>query len=73
MINKFQKQILWSGKTQRQIGKEANIAAERISDYLYGGRPMPPNHMLAFCKVLKCNPEDIVGFEDFPEISVRVG
>lgn len=72
-VSKLQMRILQSGKSQREVASECGFSPERISDYIHGGRAIPPRHLLSLCHVLEANPSDILGEQDFHDISTRKG
>jgi DNA-binding transcriptional regulator YdaS (Cro superfamily) len=41
------------------IAVKAGFAPSRLSEYALGRRPMPPHHLIALCRVMGLQPEDI--------------
>jgi len=47
-----------------QIAAQAALSPSRLSEYAWGRRPIPPHHLLRLCEVLKCSPDEIVGYAE---------
>lgn len=60
-ISKLRMKILDEGGPQYMIAARAGISPSRLSEYVLMQRRIPPHHLVALCRVLKCNPEDIIG------------
>lgn len=45
-----------------QVAALAGIHPSTLSSYAKGHRDMLPKHLMALCKTLNCEPEDIIGY-----------
>jgi transcriptional regulator with XRE-family HTH domain len=58
--------MLEDGRPQYIIAAEAGVAPSRISEYALGKRQIPPRLIYNLCRVLRCNVDDLLGFDDEP-------
>lgn len=62
-ITKLRLRILETGGPAYMVAARAGFSASRMSEYVLGHKPIPPKHLVALCQVLRCDPDDIVGWE----------
>lgn len=62
-VSKLRMRILEEGGPAYIIAARAGISPSRVSEYTLGRRRIPPHHVVALCRVLKCNPDELLGFE----------
>ena len=55
--------MAWDGP-QYMIANALGIAAPRLTDWCMGRKEIPTRHVLALSRILKRNPEDLVGWAD---------
>lgn len=73
MISRLQKRLIADGRQFKDIAVAAGFKQPRLSDYVHGRRVMPMQHLISLCEVLHCNPDDLIGEDEFDAIGVRIG
>lgn len=53
----------WDGP-QYMLARACGVAAPRITDWQMGRKEIPTRHLLTLSRILKRNPEDLVGYAD---------
>lgn len=63
-ITKLRLRILETGGPAYMVAARAGFSASRMSEYVLGRKQIPPKHVVPLCEVLRCDPEDIVGWAE---------
>lgn len=64
LVSKLAMRLLEINAPHSVVAELAGFPKTRLSEYKHGKRPIPIKHVIALCEVLKCEPSDIVGFEE---------
>lgn len=56
--------LLEDGRPQYIIAAQVGVSPARVSQYALGRRPIPTRHIYSFCEVLKCDVDQLLGYED---------
>jgi hypothetical protein len=64
-ITKLRERLLMDGRPNYQIGGLCGIHHSRLSLYVQGKAGITPKHLHALCKVLDCQPDDILGSSSY--------
>lgn len=73
MESRLQKKILEAKKPQYIIANEVGIPSPRLSEYVHGRRQMTIPHLLQLCEYFRCNPDELIGEDEYLDFSIRVG
>lgn len=60
-MSKLRLKLLEVGGPQYIIAARAGMAPARLSDYVMMRKDIPLHHLAGLCRVLECEPEDILG------------
>lgn len=72
-MSKLRLKLLEVGGPQYIIAARAGMAPSRLSQYVLLQKEIPLHHLAGLCRVLECEPEDIVGgVNDVPLASIPV-
>jgi DNA-binding Xre family transcriptional regulator len=69
-ISKLRLRILESGETQYMLAAKCGMSPSRMSEYVVGKKAIAAHHIPRMCKVLKCQPQDLMGVDDEADIAV---
>lgn len=61
-ITKLRLRILETGGPAYMVAARCGFSPSRMSEYILGRREIPVKHLVPLCDVLKCEPEDVVGW-----------
>jgi len=61
VISKLRLRCLEIGGPQYMIAARAGMPPSRLSEYILLQKDIPAHHVVALCRVLECEPEDIIG------------
>lgn len=56
--------LLEDGRPQYIIAAAVGVSPARVSQYALGRRPIPTRHIYNFCRELRCNVDELLGYED---------
>lgn len=62
-VTKLRIRILETGGPAYIVAARCGFSPSRMSEYVLGRREIPAKHVMALCEVLRCNPDDVVGWE----------
>lgn len=68
-VTKLRMAILNDGRTQKRIAEAARLPTSRVSEYAIGRRAMTIQHCIALSRVLKLNPDELVGWDEDDEFA----
>ena len=71
MITKLRAKLLSDPQPQFVIAGITGIHPSRLSEYSLGQKPIKNHHMELLCQYFKCEPEDLRGKIDHPDIVER--
>lgn len=63
-FTKLRLRILETGGPAYMVAAHCGFSPSRMSEYVLGRRAIPPKHLIALCKVLRCEPEDVTGWAE---------
>lgn len=63
-ITKMRMRLLEDGRPQYMIAAHVGVSPSRISEYALGRTKIPTRHIYRLCEVLRCNVDDLLGYED---------
>lgn len=63
-LTKLRAKILRVPQPQYQIAALAGIHPSTLSRYVLGQQAILDKHLIALCDLFRCEPEEIVGWED---------
>lgn len=63
-VTKLRIRILETGGPAYIIAARCGFSPSRMSEYTMGTKAIPFKHLVALCKVLRCDPEDVVGWTE---------
>lgn len=63
-ITKLRMRMLEDGRPQYIIAAMVGVSPARISEYALGKRAIPTKHIYSLCSTLRCNVDDLIGYED---------
>jgi DNA-binding Xre family transcriptional regulator len=67
-ITRLRAKTLRVPQPQYQIAALAGIHPSTFSLYITGQRPIKDKHLVALCDLFRCEPEEILGWEE-PDVS----
>lgn len=68
MISKLRKRLLQDERPQYRVAADIGIHPSTISQYALGRIEIQPHHLVMLTRYYQCNPEDIMGYLDEPDI-----
>ena len=64
MFTNFQATLVRSGRTQVDVARHLGTSKSHVSEWARGDRDVPVRHVVPLCHLLRCNPDDLVGWTD---------
>lgn len=63
-ITKLRMLLMERDEPQYMIAAKLGVSPGRLSEYALGNRPIPQRRIIDFCRLLRCNAEDLFGYAD---------
>lgn len=63
-VTKLRMRVLETGGPAYMIAARAGFSASRMSEYVLGHKDIPVKHLVKLCEVLRCDPDDVVGWAE---------
>lgn len=63
-VTNLRLRLMEDGRPQYIIAAELEVSPSRLSEYALGNRTIPQHRVYTFCRVLRCNPDELLGFAD---------
>ena len=70
VLSKLKLKCMEQGGPQYMIAALAGLSPSRLSEYVLLQKEIPGHHLVALCRVLGCEPEDIMGVAENYDVGI---
>lgn len=63
-VTKLRLRILETGGPAYIVAARAGFSPSRMSEYILGHKAIPVRHLVPLCEVLRCDPDDVIGWAE---------
>lgn len=63
-VSKLEARIMDSGLTKEVIAQSIGVTSPRLCQWANGTRPIPTKRIVPLCTVLRCRPQELLGWEE---------